>query len=156
MRNLWHSNYLPAVKRRNPIMSCHDKKWNKIEMVFVAFVLQKQLELRQLCLRYYCCGCGLGLCGVGSFVSEMVFMGWPEFWRCGGDNHGGRVLTALCEIFFCMLWAWKKSCISRTVYCTVHTLLKLVQLKIVFSVELIPWLQMVAFWCSPLYDTTIV
>ena len=31
--------------------------------------------------------------------SVMVFVGWADFWRCGRDCHGGRVLMQWCDVF---------------------------------------------------------
>ena len=94
-------------KGRIPITPCHNKKCNKIGIVVVGFNLKKYDESRQLHSGCCCLGCVLGLCGIGSFVSLMVFVWWAHFWQAGGDHHGGWVLTRWCDIF-CMVRTCKK------------------------------------------------
>jgi hypothetical protein len=81
---------------------------------------------------------------VGSSVSEMVFVWWLDFWWCGRDRHGGRVLTQ-CRDIFCMVRAWKK--MSR-----VRTLLKLIPELV--ACELSSNLLMTTFGTSDYMFTT--
>mgnify|MGYP006149049567 CR=1 FL=1 len=54
-----------------------------------------------------CLGCILETCSIGSFVSAVVFVWWANFRWCGGDCHGGRVLTQRYDVF-CMVRTCKK------------------------------------------------
>jgi hypothetical protein len=62
-------------KGQIPITLLHDEKCNKIGMVVVGFDLEKYDESGRSCWGYCRLGCGLELCGIGSFVSVMVFVG---------------------------------------------------------------------------------
>lgn len=68
-------------------------------MMLVGFDLKKYNKSRQSRWVNRCLGCRLGLCGGRSSVSAMVFVWWLDFWWCGRDCHGGRVLTWWCDVF---------------------------------------------------------
>ena len=66
-------------KHRFSYTSRHDKKYNNIGMVVVGFVLQLQDNLMRLRWVYCCRACHRGLCGGGSVISAMVFVGKADF-----------------------------------------------------------------------------